>query len=52
MQEDNDTYYVWNIWETNEDRRNYWKSAAAKKLLDFIAREDILTLLSAAKPVL
>lgn len=51
LQDDNLTFYVWNVWETNEDRRSYWRSETARKLLDFIAKEDIETELSAARPV-
>lgn len=49
--DDNITYYGWAAWETVEDLVDYLKSGAAKKLIEYVAKEDIVTLITGVKPI-
>ena len=51
VQDDNISYYGWAAWETVEDLVAYIKSDTAKKLIEYTAKEDIVTLLTGVKPI-
>ena len=50
-QDDNISYYGWAAWESVEDLVTYIKSDAAKKLIEFVAKEDIVTLITGVRPI-
>lgn len=51
LQDDNITYYAWAEWESPKDLIDYLKSESARKLIEYTAKEDIVTLVSGVRPL-
>ena len=51
VQDDNITYIAWAAWESAEDLIDYIKSDAARKVIEYISKEDIVALISGVRPI-
>lgn len=51
LQDDNITYISWAAWKSIEDLAEYLKSDDARELIEYTAKEDIVTLVSGVRPI-